>query len=206
MSGAVKWTAVRHVSALLQPANGAAIVEFAVSLPLLIVLVVGIFDFGGAFNLKQELNNAVREGARFGSAQPTNDLCSSCGAPPSVDAVRYLVDSYLTAARINDCGLSSAAIPTSGPPWSYTASTGCNSNTLTLTIARDATGGLASPSCSLTMNNYGATGVTVSAPCTKVSIQYPYQWHFNNVIQLVSPGTSFLLSTIQTDATAVNQD
>jgi uncharacterized membrane protein len=59
---------------LLRQTEAAAIIEFAVALPLLIVLVVGIFDFGGAFNLKQKLNNAVREGARFGASQPTNDL------------------------------------------------------------------------------------------------------------------------------------
>ncbi len=185
-------------------ADGAAIVEFAVSLPLLIVLVVGIFDFGGAFNLKQELSNATREGARFGAAQPTNDLCNgACPVPPSVDAIRYLVDSYLLAAQINDCGLNGVAAG-SGPPWVYTANGNGCPGTLTLTIARDASGGLATPSCSLTLNNYG--GVTVYAPCTKVSILYPYQWHFNNVIQLLSPGTSFLLSTIPANATAANQD
>jgi hypothetical protein len=205
MSAALKWSAIRRGLALLLTSDGAAIVEFAVSLPFLIVLVVGIFDFGGAFNLKQELNNAVREGARFGAAQPTNDLCTTCGAPPSVDAVRNLVDSYLQAARINDCGLAGAAIPGSGPPWAYTASSGCV-GTLTLTIAKDAVGGLASPTCSLTMSNYGGAGVTAYAPCTKVSIQYPYQWHFNNVIRLISPGSSFVLSTIQTNATVANQD
>jgi Flp pilus assembly protein TadG len=197
--------APQRVFGVLEGANGAAIVEFAVSLPLLIVLVVGIFDFGGAFNLKQELNNAVREGARFGAAQPTNDLCTTCTAPPSVDAIRYLVDAYLRAARINDCGLNGAAVPSSGPPWSYTAASGCV-GTLTLTIAKDAVGGLGSPTCSLTMSNYGGTGVTAYAPCTKVSIQYPYEWHFNNVIRLISPGSSFLLSTIQTNATAENLD
>ena len=44
------------------------------ALPLLVVFVVGIFDFGGAFNLKQMLNNIAREGARFASSLPTNDL------------------------------------------------------------------------------------------------------------------------------------
>jgi Flp pilus assembly protein TadG len=78
--------------------EAAALIEFAVALPLLVVLVVGIFDFGGAFNLKQELNNAVREGANFGASQPTNDLALT--KPPSVDAVRYLVASYLQASRI----------------------------------------------------------------------------------------------------------
>ena len=67
-------TCVRLRISLLRGTDAAAIIEFAVALPLLVVLVVGIFDFGGAFNLKQELNNAAREGARFGAAQPTNDI------------------------------------------------------------------------------------------------------------------------------------
>ncbi|HEX8814618.1 MAG TPA: TadE family protein, partial [Terriglobales bacterium] len=79
--------------------RAAALVEFAISLPLLIVLVVGIFDFGAAFNLKQQLNNALREGARFGSTQPTNDLTNpNCGgaggAPCSVAAIMKVVDAY----------------------------------------------------------------------------------------------------------------
>ena len=121
------------IGCALRETEGSSLVEFAICLPLLVVLVIGIFDFGGAFNLKQELNNAAREGARFGAAQPTNDLLNS-GTPPSVDAIRYLVDSYLLAARINDCGLSSMAGATSGsyPTWTYTPA-GCG-GTLTLTI------------------------------------------------------------------------
>ena len=116
--GAVLWS---HLSRL-QGMEAAALIEFAVALPLLVVLVVGIFDFGGAFNLKQELNNAVREGAVFGASQPTNDLLNSGNAPPSVDAVRYLVASYLQAARINDCGLATMPPPASGGGqiWVYT--------------------------------------------------------------------------------------
>ena len=201
---ALKRLLAERLFELPQSSTGAAIVEFAVALPLLIVLVVGIFDFGGAFNIKQEPSNVTREGARFGAAQPTNDLCNTCIAPPSIDAIRYLVDSYLTAAKINDCGLNGAALPAAGPPWAYTAAGNGCAGTLTLTISRDATGGLANPSCSLTLSNYG--GVTVYAPCTKVSITYPYQWHFNNVLHLISPGSTFLLSTIPANATVVNQD
>jgi len=32
--------------------------------------VVGIFDFGNAFNMKQKLTNAARDAARFGASQP----------------------------------------------------------------------------------------------------------------------------------------
>jgi hypothetical protein len=197
--------AVRAVLARCDRADGAAVVEFAVALPLLIVLVVGIFDFGGAFNVKQELSNAAREGARFGAAQPTNDLCiGGCTAPPSVDAIRFLVDSYLVAAKINDCGLNGAGVPGGGPPWVYTAAGNGCPGTLTLTIARDPSGNLATASCSITMNNYG--GITVYAPCTKVSITYPYQWHFNNVLHLISPGASLGLTTIPANATVANLD
>lgn len=186
----------------LMGAEASSLAEFAISLPLLVVLVVGIFDFGGAFNLKQELNNAMREGARFGASQPTNDLCpgSTCPAPPSVDAIRVLVDSYLKAAKINDCGLSAvSAGSVIGPPWTYQASTGCPAPGLTLTIVRGY------PNCNLTATNYGNVP-TVNIPCTQVSILYPYQWHFNSVIQLLVPGASFGLSTIYTSSTAANMN
>lgn len=47
-------------TSLLAESKGSAIVEFAVSLPLLVVLVVGIFDFGSAFTVKQKLAYATR--------------------------------------------------------------------------------------------------------------------------------------------------
>ena len=43
---------------------GAQMVEFAVALPLLVLFVVGIFDFSGAFTLKQKLTNVARDAAR----------------------------------------------------------------------------------------------------------------------------------------------
>jgi hypothetical protein len=186
--GAVLW-------AQMQNAEAAALIEFAVALPLLVVLVVGIFDFGGAFNLKQELNNAAREGANFGAGEPTNDLYNS-GTPPTIDAVRYLVDSYLVASRLNDCGLGTMPAPgnQSGPmTWTYSA-TGCTPN-LILKIVRPCS----TSSCPIIT---GAANVYV--PDTYVQISYPYQWHFNNVIQLLVPGAQYTLSSITTDATAAN--
>jgi Flp pilus assembly protein TadG len=100
--------AVRCRMPLLADSQGSQILEFAVSLPLLMVFVVGIFDFGGAFNLKQKLNNAAREGAHYASGLPANDL-NSVGTPPSVTWVRDLVDKYLQETRIDDCGLSTQA-------------------------------------------------------------------------------------------------
>ncbi len=175
---------------LLRETDAAALIEFAVALPLLVVLVVGIFDFGGAFNLKQKLNNAVREGARFGASQPSNDLGQT--NPPSVSAIRYLVDSYLQTAGINDCGLSTASeVLVSAYSWGFTGNTGC---TTTLTVSRQIQ----------VQETVG--GNTVTVLCTTVNIVYPYQWHFNNVIQLLVPGANYTLGNIHSDATAINMD
>jgi Flp pilus assembly protein TadG len=183
---------------LLRATEAAALIEFAVALPLLVVLVVGIFDFGAAFNLKQELNNAVREGARFGAAQPTNDITPTNASPPSVDAIRYIVDSYLQYAQINDCGLSAVKEPAQGGGmvWIYNASTGCSGNALTLIISR-----------AVAVPETAVNQPTANMLCTKVQISYPYQWRFSNVIQLVVPGATYAsFIYILSDATAANAD
>lgn len=194
---AVALSPVRQRFSLLRETEAAALIEFAVALPLLVVLVVGIFDFGAAFNLKQELNNAVREGARFGAAQPSNDISPTNLKPPSVDAIRLLVDSYLQTAHINDCGLSGVSEPSQGGgmTWVYNTSSGCP-GTLTLIISR------AWP-VSVTPVNQS----TVITLFTTVQISYPFKWHFNNVIQLLVPGATYAaISQIPSDAAAANAD
>jgi len=47
--------------------RGAELVEFALILPLILVLIMGIFDFGFAFQKYEVITNAAREGARLGS-------------------------------------------------------------------------------------------------------------------------------------------
>ncbi|MGO9123394.1 MAG: TadE/TadG family type IV pilus assembly protein [Terriglobales bacterium] len=186
--------------------EASSLAEFAISLPLLVVLVVGIFDFGGAFNQKQQLSNAMREAARFGASEATNDLANTT-VPPSVDAIRYLVDSYLVAGRMNDCGLGTATASTSSSPWVYNTTGTCPAPGLTLTIARDPQSGpQATATCALPANNYGARNLTVVLPCTQVTISYPYQWHFNSVIQLLVPGATLALTQIAAGATAVNMN
>ena len=44
---------------------GQSLVEFAIVLPVLLALVIGIFEFGRAWNVYQVLTNAAREGARL---------------------------------------------------------------------------------------------------------------------------------------------
>lgn len=51
------------------PERGAAIVEFAIVLPFLLLLLVGIVEFGLLFYNQQVLTNSSREGARSGIAR-----------------------------------------------------------------------------------------------------------------------------------------
>src|SRR5713101_8534835 len=118
--------------------RGSQIMEFAITVPLLVVLVVGIYDFAQAFNVKQKLNFAVKDGARFGATQPTNDLSQSI--PISVTAIRDLVDADLIAEGIDDCGLGKLQPVAGTLAWTATGNclnqTNPNSPDFILTIDR----------------------------------------------------------------------
>lgn len=184
------WRATRATEA-------AQIVELAVTLPLMVAIFVGIYDFGQAFNMKQKLSSATREGARFAANQSTIDLTDSsgaCSAPKSICAVRDVVDAYLVANNINDCGLSSASGSLTAGTWTWTfTASGCGANTFTLIINRGFT----------FVNPNGGNPITVEA--TQVTLNYPYQWHFNRVVQFLVPGATFGAVT-QIPTTAVMQN
>jgi Flp pilus assembly protein TadG len=48
-----------------QGERGAVAVEFALVLPVFLMLVLGIFEFGRAFNIQVSLSEAARESARY---------------------------------------------------------------------------------------------------------------------------------------------
>jgi Flp pilus assembly protein TadG len=151
---------------------GSQIAEFAVSLPLLAAVIIGITDFSSAFNLKFKLSNAAHEGARLASTQTTSDLTDT--PPASLTAIRDVVNSYLVGDRVNTCGLASATPTNAGLVWTYTANTGCP-GTFTLTIDRG--------------NTTITGGLTVEA--TRVSVSYPFQWRFSKVIRVLIPGAVY---------------
>ncbi|MFY9910793.1 MAG: TadE family protein [Candidatus Sulfotelmatobacter sp.] len=155
---------------------GSQIVEFALSVPVLVLFVIGIFDFSGALALKHKLENAVREGARVAAADPATDLNASM--PVSVSDAYQAVDNYLVSEQVNDCGLASAAAPTGASlQWIYTANASCpGASGLTLTINR----GCAQPQ-SVTM---GANSPTIYLICTQVTLVYPYVWQFTGAVGL----------------------
>jgi len=190
----------------LSDTAGAQIVELAVTLPLLVALFVGIYDFTNAFTLKHKIAVAAREGARFAANQSTSDL--SNGAPASILAIRDVIDTYLVGAHVNDCGLSAAsASPSGNLTWQFTAAgNGCPTTTstsgcpqaggtpagLTLTIQR----GFVVP--------YTTPSGTVHVESTKVTLCYPYKWQFGNVAQFIAPGANYGSTHIPTVAVMQN--
>ncbi len=96
---------ISHIHRVLVPSGenaatettGSQIVEFAVALPLLLVVVVGIFDFGNAYNIKQRVTNVAREAARMGASQSTGDLTQP--TPTSILEIRDMVSSALQSQQ-----------------------------------------------------------------------------------------------------------
>jgi Flp pilus assembly protein TadG len=77
----------------LKREEGAALVEFALLLPLLMMILFGIIEFGLVLYNQEVITNATREGARFGIV---------IGAPrPTTGQIEGVVDGYLTSAGLN---------------------------------------------------------------------------------------------------------
>jgi len=71
--------------------RGVAAVEAAVTLPLLITLLLGLWEVGRMLQINATMNNAVREGARMAAGGLYN------GQPVTVAMVQTQVKDYLTA-------------------------------------------------------------------------------------------------------------
>ena len=79
--------------------RGAALLETAVTLPIVLMICVGIFEFGRAYQTWQVLTNAAREGARVAATNGTTDL-----------EVETAVRTFLAAERLGNAGTAPIAV------------------------------------------------------------------------------------------------
>jgi|GEM_PF-913484 len=161
--------------------EGAELFEFAMALPLLLVLVVGIIDFARAYNTKHVTSNAAREAARLISSTPLSDSgCPSAwsinspssGTPCAITATAKTVSNYLTDAGLSLGACLNTASPTFSSVLTWTYS--CKNVTLVIYKAYHAP-------------NYDNTSTIVS---TKVTLSYPYTFMFGRIITLLLPGAT----------------
>ena len=105
--------------------RGAAAVEFAILLPLLLMLVLGTIEFGRAYNAQITLTNAARDGVRV----------MAIGNDPA----------GAKSAAQNAAASVSSTIPTSDITLSTTACSSGSQVTLTITYSLSTITGIAGP-------------------------------------------------------------
>lgn len=67
--------------------TGAAAIELAMVLPILILLVLGIAEFGRAYNYNVSLSGAAREGARVFALDTADPVTTTRDAAPTIPGV-----------------------------------------------------------------------------------------------------------------------
>lgn len=140
---------------LRRDTRGAEIAEAAAVLPLMFMILLGIFWFGQAFSIYGAITRAAQEGARAGAAP----YCTTCTATNSATTnVTNAVNSVLTAAKLDP-----SLIRSSPPTVTYCGMpvTSCPSNGVCVQQP-------------IQLSN--ATLGTTSACGISVSFQYPFRF------------------------------
>ncbi len=165
-SKGIRYDASGLVARLVQEASGAEIAEAAAVLPLMFMIVVGIFWFGQAFSIYGTITRAAQEGARAGAAS----TCTTCVAGSGVDTNAYnAVEAALVAAKLD---ASKARQPLVVPTFNA-----CSTTVITGSGSVGCDNSVSSNVCiqsgvQLSNTTGGATGVCGIS----VSFQYPFQF------------------------------
>lgn len=135
-----------HCAEATSSEGGAQLLEFALVLPILLALVIGAWDFGSAFALKDKMTNAARDAARVsvsnsviapsGSSAP----CAQAGAaaPCTIVAAVNALKQYMTNAGVDLSCIDPSSPSSTGPdPEEYTF-TCASVPLLSITIDRSA--------------------------------------------------------------------
>jgi len=88
-----------RLSQRVRSQRGAALLEMALTLPLLLLVCVGILEFGRAYQTWQVITNAAREGARIAVLPGMDDT-----------AVRSRVQQYMTIGQLPQAASATIAI------------------------------------------------------------------------------------------------
>lgn len=191
-AGLFRRQGMRGVPAAAGREEGASLLEFALALPLLVLVVAGIWDFGSTFALKDKMTNAAREAARVAvssSVLPplgSTATCTSTAATPcTIVAAISALRNYMDDEGVN---LDSCVAPntpsSSGPdPEEYTY-TCASMPGLKIVINRSAT-----------VAQTTSTG-TEQLPATTVSFSYPVGWWFSPFGWLSPPSPSTLTTSV----------
>jgi Flp pilus assembly protein TadG len=96
---------------LIKNERGAALIEAAVTIPLILLISVAIFEFGRAYQTWQVLTNAAREGARIAILSGPTDT-----------EVRAAVNNYLSVGQLSTLPDGNIAVNRTAPLGTTTGS------------------------------------------------------------------------------------
>jgi TadE-like protein len=150
----------KHLQRLIVDTRGAEIAEAAAVLPLMFMVMLGIFWFGQAFSIYGAITRATQEGARAGSIP----YCVTCTTPntPSQNASNA-VRNALLASRLDP---TKAQYPSPAP-----TVLSCSTNNPV------PCGGTSANICIQTPVQLTSTGLGATGLCgVSVSLRYPFRF------------------------------
>ncbi|HEX4785718.1 MAG TPA: TadE/TadG family type IV pilus assembly protein [Candidatus Sulfotelmatobacter sp.] len=163
---------------LVAETRGSEIAEAAAVLPLMFMILLGIFWFGQAFSIYGTITRAAQEGARAGAAP----YCTTCNSPNNAAQNAYnAVHSSLAAAHLDP----NQIIPLTS--WTPPAPVDCSTGTA---VACTNSGNVCVQTHVMLSHTSGAGAVCG----TSVSFEYPYRFWL--------PFTSLNKQSIQLQAVA----
>jgi Flp pilus assembly protein TadG len=105
----LRWTKIREC-------DGAAAVEFAICGSVLIILLLGIVEFGFLYFQKAAITNASREGARYGVTYQVDGNGIRVAPANYPTTIQTVVTSYLNKAGIPASSYTISVGDDPGPP------------------------------------------------------------------------------------------
>jgi len=100
-----------HMLKRFRNQRGAALLETAITLPIVLLVTVSIFEFGRAYQTWQVITNAAREGARIAIIAGTTD-----------GQVTNAVRSYMEGGQLPEAGSAAITVQRNVPFGNTTAS------------------------------------------------------------------------------------
>lgn len=145
---------------------GQEILELALVLPLVFMLLLGIYWFGRVFNIYSTINHAAREGARVATAF----ACATCGnaqSPPA--SVESAVLASLQASSLDPNRISALTPSSLSFCGGLTQAQACTTTNKNIYVCEN-----------VVLNNAPGNSTGASSPVcgASVSFQYPYQFYF----------------------------
>jgi Flp pilus assembly protein TadG len=150
------------VGHLIRDTSGAEIAEAAAVLPLMFMILIGIFWFGQAFSIYGAITRAAQDGARAGAAP----VCTTCAAGSS--AATNATNAVTASLAISNLNIGVARQPLTIPSFPTNA---CTSGATNPCDAVSSNVCVQQPVQLSSLSNGSAVcGISVS-------FQYPFQFH-----------------------------